>query len=421
MGIFPYLRPASAGDAYKLRLDGRGRDVDSRIVRPNGALHFVTHEAQSNGPIYNNYDYTEKVLKDRLGYNFLIFGYDWRRTLEDGVHWLDYVVKNIKQRLETDYAKPLGDLVLLGHSFGGLLGKTYLNDRLAAGKIAFLDSTLSHFISVGTPFYGTIRQFDNIYSGVGLLNRLYSPKVIAEIAASFPGPYAGSFVDPIHFYRWKEVLGDVEYPLLDERGRKPLYPLEKGHYRRYPGYVPKAYLDGAAKTRIGLQNDLPNSVLDRTFHIRSGLQPMPGGYRWQDINGSRFVPDGNNSPVQASNESEPVPADGAVYAWSACLGQTVSIYGNSRIHDCRTAKVEHEELMESDEVLKVISTIIEHNRLTPSKSEIAAKAFISEDSPDLIYADSILETDYPKLLTRGVDNGVQQRLQRRLSQDIRFL
>lgn len=78
------------------------------------------------------------------GYEVSVFNYDWRKNINENIDNLSHLVN--------DFADSGEKVSLVGHSMGGLIGRSYLNQTFGEGKI-------STFITVGTPHKGATTTY----------------------------------------------------------------------------------------------------------------------------------------------------------------------------------------------------------------------------------------------------------------------
>jgi hypothetical protein len=89
---------------------------------------------------------------------FEMFGWDWRKAPQETLHELD---AHINALLGRDLARRQGAhrVTLMGHSYGGLLIRTYLGDPAHARKVA-------RVLTVGSPFWGSPKALFPVTFGV---------------------------------------------------------------------------------------------------------------------------------------------------------------------------------------------------------------------------------------------------------------
>lgn len=334
-------------DADLIAIAQNGHDKDDHIVIPNGPLRFLV----------NAYDGTEEYFRTNE-YNYIVFGYDWRRSLAEAAVQLQQFLINLRDRvLFLRGNDPLPRTTLVAHSQGGLVAKIFLQ-QIAGADGSTINRWMKQLVTVATPFYGTSTHQQRYYVGQSPLNAFYGTRQIATIAGGLPGPYVLMFADKRTLDRDGPALGLTSYPVSDDTTGQPADPYAQAMLTRYPSWVNPAYLEEALSIRETITAPLPKKIADRIFHIRSGLDAKTATkLHWANLNGTSFTPEIDPCPLRAV----PGPGDGTVPFWSARLAQTAS----KQIYDLTKAK-DHGALMEHDEVLKVLRHIIENSSLPKS-------------------------------------------------------
>ena len=345
-----------AGDTLKLAMQA-GRDLANHIVIPDGPLDFLV----------NAYDGTERFFLCERGWNYICFGFDWRRPVTEWAGFLETFLKRLGQRVKQLRGEsPLPNTTLLCHSMGGLVATAFLQ-RLASRssfRPADIGQWLSSVVTVGTPYYGTATHMRRYYKGQGPLNRLHSATRIARIAGTLPGPYINHPLDRTTYQRDAVGLGKSAFPLtrypMREAGDDKLEidPFEPAAASRYPNWVSRAYLKQARQIRQMITRRLPAAMSRRVFHLRSGRTQMSIEQKWRNVDGASFDPERDAHPVLQSHEG---PGDGTVPTWSARLVDTPL----DHVYDFKHAR-KHVELTEHRETLGVVSALVEQGRLPVS-------------------------------------------------------
>ena len=341
-------------DALKLEIDGQGRDIGKRAIIPNGPLEFIVKA----------YDGTEEFFSD-LGWNFVTFGYDWRRPLDEGAAYLEDFLIQLRDAIRDRHGEdPLPQSTLLAHSQGGLVLKIFLH-RIV-GTQAWFDKA----ITVGTPFYGTSTHQERYFVGDPLLNRLYDPSDVVRVVSSVPGPYSLMFLPKTIFDRDGAAMGLTTYPITDPGSDQPMDPYDRDNLRRYPKSVDDDHLEQARRLYDTISAPLPDGIRTRFFNLRTCLEantatsiswkPLPDDFRPTDP--SPVFPDGTDGG-----------GDGTVPCWSAWH---ITTPPDNKVALTKAKK--HQDLMEHSESLEAIRAIVESTR--PATSMAAA--------PDNLYGDA---------------------------------
>lgn len=332
-------------DAELIRIQDNGHDDGEHVIVPNGPLRFMI----------NAYDGTEAFFREKQ-WNYIVFGYDWRRPLDEAASQLEEFLANLRDRVkELRECDPLPTTTLVAHSQGGLVGKIFLH-RVSGQNGATVGHWLERLVTIGTPFYGTSKHQDRYYEGQDPLNVFYGAKRIAQIAGSLPGPYILMFADEKTIARDRERLGLERYPMFDDDDpQRAADPYSESTRSRFPPWVKPAALDAARDIRETIVAPLPYEVLKRVFHLRSGLDRRTAiELKWRNIDGAAHDPDFDPSPITPLTG----PGDGTVPFWSARLAQTP----DDQVYDLSIAR-DHGSLAEHDETLRAIANLVSSGRL----------------------------------------------------------
>ena len=352
-------------DALELEMTNAERDVGDHIIIPDGPLDFFV----------NAYDGTKQFFEVDCGWNYICFGYDWRRPITEWSSYLEYFLKRLNARVKQIKGEfPLPTTTLLCHSMGGLVATAFLH-RLANStryQSSEFDKWLYRVVTVATPFYGTSTHIRRYYKGQSALNWIYGATTVARIAGSLPGPYILMFLDRMTYQRDGSELNKSKFPLkrypMREAGNEDVEvdPYGSTATTRYPLWVQSSYLRKAKEIRSRITNRLPDEIAERVFHIRSGLVTMPIEQVWRSVNGSAFNPDRNSHPIHKSSK-ELGPGDGTVPAWSARLASTPL----ANVYNLTQAR-QHTDLAEHRETLEVVAWLMEHGEL-PGEGRVHAR------------------------------------------------
>jgi pimeloyl-ACP methyl ester carboxylesterase len=351
------------GGALDLEIGDDGHDADDHIIIPDGPLRFFLQE-------FTPYDVTERYFRN-AGFNFIVFGYDWRRPLAESVAYFQKFLDKVQQRVKafTGDDALAEKTTIITHSMGGLVAKLFLNRVLSGGgTVADVRAYCRQMITVAAPFYGTSTHMERYYIGQNPLSALYGPQRTAQVCASMPGPYNLLMLDADTFSDVGAQIGLARYPVRDlTDDSQDADPYAAASYARFPDWVNEKYLKDAKAVQGALAKRLPEAVMKSVFHIRSGLNLGTAvELKW----GTPADPKNGQSPIQAVGGA----GDGTVPYWSAKLAQTP----DSRVYSCMHAS-DHGELMEHGEVLEAIWRMIDSGEtpdaiVTPDVVATAPKA-----------------------------------------------
>lgn len=359
------------GDARALAIRPNGRDADSHIIVPNGPLRSMTGRP---------YDRTARFFQGELGLNYVVFGYDWRRPVEESAGFLEQFLDQLRDRIKARHDEdPLPRTTLLCHSMGGLVAQRFLQRVLGEALYSTeVDLWMERMVTVGTPFYGASTHMRRYYAGQEPLNLIYGAENVAALCGNLPGPYALLFLDHATYDAHATDLELERYPMRDAAGDGAADPYDPSLADRWPPWVEPDFLRDARELRGQLAVALPVPVADRIFHLRSGNDDQtPVELTWLAVNGADHRP-GAELPLRIT----PGPGDGTVPYWSARLAQVDA----SRVYDLPTAE-KHERLMEHDETLAALGNLIttgalptSHDAPAPVRTAPAADDTIDEQA-----------------------------------------
>lgn len=342
-------------DAELVEIQSSDKDFDDHIIVPNGPLLFPVNA-------YNG----AKSFFEQLGWNYIVFAYDWRRSIAAAADFLQEFLAALKAEvIARKGVDPSPDINLVAHSQGGLVAKAFLSRIFTSPSVTpeKVATIFQRFISVGTPFYGTSSHQDRYYIGQSPLHIRYGRQKIAQVAASLPGPYILMFADRPTMERDGDTLGMSTYPITDAETGAPVDPYDEANFSRYPTWVNQDYIVDAMDIRGTITAPLPEAVIDRVFHVRSGLNTQTGArLKWEDVDLDTFNPEDGVSPINAV----PGKGDGTVPLWAARLAQTAP----SHIYSTKVAS-DHGGLVEHEEVLLALQKLIENDKM-PKTTTIKA-------------------------------------------------
>lgn len=355
---------------------GTFRDKGDRIIIADAALSFagctphnglVTWCASQNADLF-------------------VFPYDWRRRLEETVKFfvgkfLPFFRDYVKEKGGFD---PLKRFALVGHSQGGMVANLILrgNDQILA--------TMTHVITVGTPFYGYAGQVHRWFEGEPYLNLfgLFKQDMM-ETIASLPAMYVLHFLDEATYTNsttQAALKQDPNFPLPTYPSRDaptaslladPYNPLTNGALVRYPtltGFA-RAELDYARLQFQQLASPMDPALLQKFYNVRgvrteddeeTPVSTTVGSVTWDwiptNFNSSDDSPivDGVAVPVDGA----PVPGDETQPAWSARLATNTG-----RIVTVKASDIDHAFLMNNESVLTAIQAILCPEGVEVSPSE----------------------------------------------------
>ena len=346
------------GDGPKLEIADDGSDLGNRIVVPAGPFSFVI----------NPYEDTRRWA-DQRGDNYVVFGFDWRRSLGECAAHLNQFLLDFQAAITTKFGgvDPLPTTCLLCHSQGGLVAKLFMTQYAAQAR------NLERVITVATPFYGTTTHMRRYFMGEDLLNSSSAnggARNVARIIATLPGPYTLMPLDLATFRRDGAALGLSDYPVRDQHG-EARDPYDSSNIGRYPTWISRAHLASAIAELAMVRQPLPAALAAKLFHIRAIKDTSKTELEWRPLPAD-FDPETAPSPLRLKGTAH--GGDGTVPAWSAFLPSTPG-------SNCVTlpGAKEHLSLMEHPEALAVIDRLLPPTAPAPKvgpKARIAPRRAI---------------------------------------------
>ena len=340
-------------DALKLEIERNLHDKDSFVVAAGGPLRIFLSTP------YNNF----VAFARNSGWNIFVYGYDWRRPLAESADLFKAFIYEFRARVTKHGPDPIPKLNIVCHSMGGLVCTTALRDRRFS-RLGF-----HAIVTVATPFYGTCTQHDFYYIGFDLLNRLYSARTVADIAASLPGPYSLLFPPKEVYVRDAALLGLHRYPVRDYTSGIDTDPFDPRIKRRWPKRVRDhyAYLDQNKAALIELTKPVDAAVQPIFFNVRSSRSKCAVELLWKDVDGDSIDPENGQSPINQVLG----PGDGTVPFWSAWHANAYSRTDNR--YELSQAK-DHVLLFEHQEVIDVVGSIVSKRKLPKRAPRVPKKA-----------------------------------------------
>ena len=360
-------------EALQLEIESNTHDIGNHICIPNGPLRYLLKP----------YNATEDYFRDK-DFNYLVFSFDWRRPLLESAAFLQLFLKQLKGRVQYLWQEdPLPNTTILCHSMGGLVAKVFLHSVFQKNTAAAdARKWMCRLVTVATPFYGTANHMTRYYKGQQPLNTLYKANNLARLTATFPGPYILMFLDAKSYDQYADELEISRYPVRDAQNPDmEADPFDQNLFNRYPPWVKPGYLDQATRMRKIITRPLPDAVADLVFHIRARRRKTWVELKWKAVKGANFNPNKDDSPITGKNGE----GDGTVPFWAARLAQVP----DNQVFNLKKAK-KHQELLEHPETLKVISRLVEQDKMPktvkvpdkslgrPRASMKAAAQFIEE-------------------------------------------
>ncbi|MEO8456968.1 MAG: alpha/beta hydrolase [Chloroflexota bacterium] len=136
-----------------------GPNFDSMRLLPDGATNAPATCGAMVGDILDTV-LGSSIYKSAIDYlntiapgNAYFFAWDWRSSPQNALGDLDTFIDNIRN------SHPGQKVVIMAHSYGGLLARLYIDDPTRAAKV-------SRVLTVGTPAWGSPKALFPLYAGV---------------------------------------------------------------------------------------------------------------------------------------------------------------------------------------------------------------------------------------------------------------
>jgi hypothetical protein len=302
------------GDALQLQMTEAGGvnlDRNNQIIIANDEVDFFGVKPYST--------FTDWC--DLQGIDWFVYGWDWRRPVDV---MASFLLNQFLPRFQTAVqlatgADPLKNLVLVGHSEGGMLLTVALSQP--NGILGGLTSA----ITVCSPFYGYDGQLPRWFNGESYLNYLGEQDII-ETISSFQGCYCLNYMD-INTYTNNAALfaADAAYPLLDYPSKDATNPATDvdpyvytaTRYSTADGFN-AAYLNNGFKVYQTIAAGPAPDYRNLFYNIR-GVQATNdtvGGITWATLPPG-YTPGTSFQPI--TDDSTLVPGDDTQPAWTARL------------------------------------------------------------------------------------------------------
>lgn len=323
-------------------------DLKDRIVVANGSVS-----------LFGITPYTGfEIWCDWKNVDLFIYGWDWRLPLDHCARFfVNSFLPALRNAVQTQTGNdPLQDLVLVGHSAGGMIVNLVMQDTTNP-----LIDKVKQAITVAAPFYGYGGELHRYFEGCGYFNSLGVDKVIKMIA-SCPGPYAYQYMD-VNTYTTNAMAfqSDIPYVLMD-------YPSKDA---AITSQNVDAYAPGSKRypTGMGITSDKLNAAFNVYQAIAAGPPAGPRRDAFYCIRGCQdnnstvtgihwaSLPTGytvTSSPSPITNDPGLVPGDGTQPAWTArLLGLP-----NNQVCTVHIGPLGHMFMMDEPAVMDQIGTLI---------------------------------------------------------------
>ena len=386
-------------EVLDLEIKDNGHDIGNRICIPNGPLRFLIEPYKATGDFFREQNY-----------NYIVYGYDWRRPVVESASYLQYFLRLLKSRVQDlRHEDPLPNTTLVCHSMGGLVTKVFLQRVFRQNtKANDVGKWMNRCITVATPFYGAATHMTRYYKGQEPLNIISGTKPLARVIGTMPGPYILMFLDRKVYGKLADKLEVDRYPVRDKKHKdQEADPYNENMIERFPPWVKSDYLNQAASLRSAIARPLPDAVAERVFHFRATKLKTWVELHWKKIDGDRYDPGKDDSPITGKKGE----GDGTVPAWAARLTQVP----DSQVFNLTKAK-SHGELLEHPETLKAIHYLTTNDQLP--KTIRAPEKIPGFAQASLPAVRQFFNDVKSKEITRDDSRATDEKLWRRIVQEV---
>lgn len=388
-------------DMSQLAIDNDGESVNDIYV--DGIL-----EDFYGTDIYSPFsNYMNDIVTDGLINEWLPLPYDWRfspeKILENGVKTADGVI-DLMDKIEMLAAQSqTGQVTIVSHSMGGLLGKAIIKKLEEAGKDNLIDS----FVMIGTPQLGTPQAAATLLHGdsegiaVGfIVNSIMARKIAQNMPSAYnllPSPhYFDEVTDPVIIFDpnatftqlWRDFWGEDGINTYDNFS---LFVTGLG----VPRGKPQENL-----TRIPevLRPDLLADADD--FHSVYDTYAFPGHIRVVQVAGwgrstTKAINYRNRHLLPSYETVFTREGDNTVVYPSAISSTTGEIYffNISDFNDFSVGNTQHRDLLNANPIQNLVETVIK-------KEDVVDINFVSITKPTLANLDAqlLVSTHSPVIL-----------------------
>jgi len=343
----------------KMKRTHEGYEDNNRyIVVPDGGVRFL----------YKPYDDVKSFFESK-GYNFVVFGFDWRSSLVECASYFQRFLNQMRDRVKEKHNEDLlPNLTMVAHSQGGLVMQFWLLRHFPPQtKKTELNKWFKTLFMVGTPFYGTSNHMQRYFEGEMAFNFLYGKDDVRQILSSFPGTYILMPLDYEGYLSKKDALGLDDYPVLDPNGNVA-DPYDHQNFQYYPKWVSKDALKEASQLRKTLNLELCDAVRPRVYNLyATGEDKTYVQLKWNQ---------------QESPDDKPVTGkkgrgDGTVPEWS---GRLVEVPDENVMNFKNIDN--HVGIIEYPDVLDAILNVMEKGVLPAQPAQLAYAPTVERVSKD---------------------------------------
>ena len=332
------MQTFSPGNARYLQIDQNLADDGQYVVGAYGPICFIGLTP-----------YDKLIWRAKDSWNLFIFGFDWRRSIEESAKLFMSFIQNFRDEVRQEFGyDPLPEVTLLAHSMGGLVLAYVLHDP------DFLKLPIKQYMTIGTNFYGWPSQQIKYYMGQPIFNDTWSVDVVTQLIGSLPGGYSLMTMPMSTFATYSARLELKKYPVRDRKTDDPADPYDPAWGSRWPRWVEQKYLQQNLKTLMQITDPFDKAVASRFFNVRSTLNDTtPIELLWDDVCGATYQP-GSGNPISTVQGK----GDGVIPYWSAFHAHTPD-----KNRWCLKHAKEHVFFLEHAEVLDLIEYFLEKGRL----------------------------------------------------------
>ena len=327
--------------------------------------------------------------------------YDWRFSpeyiLEHGIQTPDALIDIMATIEEIARDSYTGQVTIVGHSMGGLMGKAIIKELEERDEADLIDS----FVMVGTPQLGTPQAMTALLHGEGsqipvVLNKEAARSLAYNMQSAYnllpSGQYFSHITDPVATFdpdtvltqTWRDVwgraIGNVaEYvSFLTGDGPDRARP-ESGDTQH-----PEMLRSDLVQEAFDLHEDFDSYEFPETIRV-----VQVAGWGLQTIKGIKYTEDKGKFDYEIQTTVE---GDKTVLYPSALSSETLNNYFVQLTNYNRTVSIhsQHRNLVSAEPILNIITAVIKESviggidfvtKTKPAVSDVADSLLVSAHSP----------------------------------------
>lgn len=375
--------PNNNNDVYKLYMDENGSSTDKTIYSGE-----PISKAYGYFSVYNKFmNYLDSLVVDKTVHEWKAFGYDWRKSISDLVSGIEYkatttdsLIQSVQSLANQSNTKKV---TIIAHSNGGLITKLLLSKLDQMGKANLIDKV----ISVAVPYLGTPQAIAGLLYGdkqsiaYGLI---LSKSVARGLGLNMPSAYS---LLPSGKYFERVLTPTVVFASSTIDGlNSGSYPKQINNSQSQNEFIVDKYGDRKDAKFGDVQNPIKgNKVL---VGIADSLHQFVDYLNWPSTITKLSIAGYNKLTTAGLQYDEngkvkmqkTINGDGTVVYPSATYddGEVVALDLDT-ISKTNNKNINHANILESAESLKIIDEAIKSNNISQS----ILSSGVSTSSPNI--------------------------------------